>query len=369
MYNDLKYKLALSMISGIGSINAKKLIAHFGTVASVFKAKQKDLLKVPGIGSFLAKEILNTDALFRAEKEIEFTEKHKIDVLFFLDKEYPEKLKHCEDAPIILYYKGNKAILNQQKIISIVGTRNATRYGKDNCNELIKDLKANGHSPLIVSGLAYGIDICAHQAALKNDLPTLAVLGHGLHTIYPAAHKKTAKELIAQGGGLLTEFPSNSKLDPSNFVRRNRIIAGIADATIVIESAKKGGSLITADLANSYNRDVFAFPGRLNDKYSTGCNWLIKTNRAALIESVKDIEYILGWQQTENKQAVQKQLFVELTDDEKKLLSVFGDVEELAIDIISLKADMPMSKVSALLLNLEFSGLIKSLPGKIYAKI
>ncbi len=366
MHTNLIYKIALSMISGIGNVNAKKLIAHFGNIDDIFKAKKKDLIKVQGIGDILANEILKTDALQKAEEEIEFAEKHKIDVLFFLDENYPERLKHCEDAPVILYYKG-KAKLNQQKIISIVGTRNATRYGKEHCNELVKDLKLNGHEAVIVSGLAYGVDICAHQAALKNKLPTLAVLGHGLHTIYPASHKKIAKEIFSNGG-LLTEFPHNSKLDPSNFVRRNRIIAGISDATVVIESAKKGGSLITADLANSYNRDVLAFPGRVNDKYSSGCNWLIKTNRAALIENIKDLEYILGWQQVDKKQAVQKQLFVELNEDEKKLMELFKDNEELSIDIITLKAGMPMSKVSALLLNLEFSGLIKSLPGKIYKR-
>ncbi len=364
MNNTLLYKTALSMISGIGNINAKRLIAHFGNIEDIFKAKKKDLLKVQGIGEFLANEISKTDALKKAEKEIVFTEKHKIEVLFFLDNNYPEKLKHCEDAPVVLYYKGTEK-LNRQKIISIVGTRNATRQGKDNCNELIKDLKTLGHKPLIVSGLAYGVDVCAHQAALKNDLPTIAVLGHGLHTVYPAAHKKIAKEII-ESGGLLTEFPNNSKLDPSNFVRRNRIIAGMADATIVIESAKKGGSLITAELANSYNRDVFAYPGRVNDKYSSGCNWLIKTNRAALMENVSDLEYILGWQQNP-KQAVQKQLFVELNNDEKILMDILGE-EELSIDIISVKANMPMSKVSALLLNLEFSGLIRSLPGKIYKR-
>lgn len=354
------------MISGIGNVNAKKLIAHFGNIDAVFKAKKNDLIKIQGIGDILANEILKTDALHKAEEEIKFTEKHKIEVLFFLDENYPERLRHCEDAPIILYYKGTTN-LNSKKIISIVGTRNATRYGKEHCNELIKDLKMNGHEPLIVSGLAYGVDICAHQAALKNNLPTLAVLGHGLHTIYPSAHKKIAKEIYANGG-LLTEFPHNSKLDPSNFVRRNRIIAGISDATIVVESAKKGGSLITADLANSYNRDVLAFPGRVNDKYSSGCNWLIKTNRAALMENIKDLEYVLGWKQKEHKQAIQKQLFVELNEDEKILMELFKNNEELSIDTLSLKSGMPMSKVSAHLLNLEFSGLIKSLPGKIYKR-
>ena len=365
MDNNLLYKIALSKISGIGNVNAKKLIAYFNNLEDIFKAKKKDLMKVPGIGEYLAKEIIHTKALSLAEEEIKFVAKHNVEVLFFLDENYPERLKHCEDAPVILYYKGTKN-LNKHKVISIVGTRNASRYGKENCNELIKAFKENGHNPLVVSGLAYGIDVCAHQAALKNGLDTLAVLGHGLHTIYPAAHKNIAKEIVLNGG-LLTEFPNNSKLDPSNFVRRNRIIAGLSDATIVVESAKKGGSLITAEIANSYSRDVLAFPGRVTDKYSSGCNWLIKTNRAALMENINDLEYILGWQQ-EKKQAVQKQLFVELSEDEKRIMNVLKG-EELSIDIISLKADIPMSKVSALLLNLEFSGLVKCMPGKIYKDI
>jgi len=365
MQSEFLYKVALSLIHGIGSINAKKLIAFFGSVEAVFEAKKKDLLRIQGIGTILASEILNTDVLKRAEKEIAFAEKHGIKILFFLDDDYPLRLKHCDDAPIVLYHKGQLS-LNHQKIVSIVGTRNATRYGKENCNELIKALKENGHNPLIVSGLAYGADICAHQSALKNNLPTVAVLGHGLQTIYPAAHKKIAEEML-ESGGLITEFNSTAALDPSNFVRRNRIIAGMADVTVVIESGKKGGSLITANLANSYNRDVLAFPGRIGDKFSSGCNWLIKTNQAALIENIDDLEYALGWQKQKKKETVQKNLFVDLSDDEKRILDAMND-EELSIDIIALKSQMPMSKVSALLLNLEFSGMVKSMPGKMYKK-
>lgn len=352
------------MIPGIGNINSKKLIAFFGNVENIFKAKKPDLLKVQGIGAFLANEILNKSVLDDAAKEMEFLEKNKIDSYFLLDKEYPERLKHCEDSPVILYFKG-VANLNKQKIISIVGTRKATQYGKEHCNELIKNLQLNGHDPIIISGLAYGIDICAHKAALKYNLPTIAVLGHGLTTMYPASHKKHARDIIKRGG-LLTEFSSKAKLDPSNFVKRNRIIAGMADATIVVESGAKGGSLITADIANSYNRDVFAFPGRVNDKYSIGCNRLIKTNRAALIENINDLEYILGWEKEKAKGAIQKQLFVELSVDEQKVIDSLKLEEQLSIDVICLKTNFPMSKVSSILLKLEFSGLVKSLPGKIY---
>ncbi len=364
MNNNLIHKIALSMIPGIGNVNAKKLIASFGEIENIFKAKKTELLKVPGIGTHLANEILHSNALDEAQKEIKFLEKNGIKTYFLLDNDYPERLKHCEDSPVILYFKGN-ADLNKQKIISIVGTRNATQYGKDHCNELIKNLYSNGHNPLIISGLAYGIDVCAHKAALKNNLSTVAVLGHGLQMMYPASHRQAASDIIKRGG-LLTEFSSKSKLDPANFVKRNRIIAGIADATIVVESGAKGGSLITADIANSYNRDVFAFPGRVKDKQSTGCNRLIKTNRAALIENINDLEYILGWEKESKKEAVQKQLFIELTVDEKTIIDVLKTEENLSVDIICLKSNFPMSKVSSILLKLEFSGLVKSLPGKIY---
>ncbi|RLD80341.1 MAG: DNA-protecting protein DprA [Bacteroidetes bacterium] len=364
MTDNLLYKVALSMIPGIGNVNSKKLIAHFGEIEQIFKAKKADVLKVPGIGAHLANTILNNSALDEAQQEIDFLQKNKIKAYFLLDKDYPERLKHCEDSPVILYFKGN-CNLNKQKIISIVGTRNATQYGKEHCNELIKNLHDNGHDPLIVSGLAYGIDICSHKAALKNNLSTVAVLGHGLQMMYPASHRQTARDIISRGG-LLTEFSSKSKLDPSNFVKRNRIIAGMADATIVVESGQKGGSLITADIANSYNRDVFAFPGRVHDKQSIGCNRLIKTNRAALIENINDLEYILGWEKNEKKDAVQKQLFVELSPDEKTIMDVLKSAEDLSVDIICLKSNFPMSKVSSILLKLEFSGLVKSFPGKIY---
>jgi DNA processing protein len=235
------------------------------------------------------------------------------------------------------------------------------------CNELIRDLNENGHNAIIVSGLAYGIDIVSHKAALKNSLKTIAVLGHGLDRIYPSSHKKIAKNIISQGA-LLTEFLSDTNPDRANFVKRNRIIAGLSDATIVVESAEKGGSLITADIANSYNRDVFAFPGRVNDKYSVGCNKFIKSNRAALIENFKDLEYILGWDVGEAKpKVIQKKLFVNLSDDEKIIVEFLKENDKQSIDIICVKTNFPMSKVSAMLLNLEFSGIVKSLPGKYYS--
>ena len=359
----LKYKIAITLIHKIGSINAKKLIAYVGSVEGVFKEKKKMLLKIPGIGLNLAQNILNKKALEKAEKEIEFIQKHDINTLFYLDKNYPKRLKQCDDGPVIMYSKGNTDF-NTSKIISIVGTRNATHIGRETCENLIIELKNNGHNPLIVSGLAYGIDICAHRTALNNNLQTVAVLGHGLDRIYPATHRETAKSIM-QNGALLTEFLHESKVERTNFVKRNRIIAGLADATIVVESAAKGGALITASIANSYSRDVFAFPGRTTDKYSTGCNHLIKTNKAALIENAVDLEYFLQWD-TKNKQAVQTSLFNDLSEEEQSFVNLIEKNDEMHIDNIATELEKPISVVASTLFTLEFAGIIKALPGNMY---
>ncbi len=361
----LKFKIALSLIPKVGHITAKKLVSYVGSFEGVFKESKKSLLKIPGIGEFLANQIVSTDALQKADEEILFIEKEKINVIFYLDKNYPERLKHCEDAPILLYSKGS-IDLNQQKVISVVGTRKATTNGIQFCEKLIRELTERNHNPIIVSGLAYGIDAVAHNSALKNKLQTVAILGHGLDIIYPASHKKLAAE-IKETGMIITDFPSKSIRDKNNFIKRNRIIAGLSDATIVVESGVKGGSLVTADLANSYNRDVFAVPGRVTDEYSKGCNSLIKTNKAAMLTSVDDLEYLLGWEaNNNNRKIVQKELFVQLNDDEQKILQILKDSEELPIDIICLKSSMPTSKVSPILLSLEFAGLVRALPGKLF---
>ena len=363
--NPLLYRIAISLISGIGSINSKKLIAYIGSVEGVFKEKKSALLKIPGIGEVLANEIANSNVLGKAQEEIDFIEKYNIKALFYLDEDYPARLKHCEDCPILLYSKGS-VDFNKQKVISIVGTRNATEYGKSFTEKLIAKMAESSHNPIIVSGLAFGIDICAHKAAMRNKLDTIAVLAHGLKSVYPSVHTKYAKEIV-QHGALLTEFTSDIKADRSFFVRRNRIVAGLADATIVVESGEKGGALITADIANSYNRDVFAVPGRIDDTMSKGCNKLIKTNKAILLENIDDLEYIMGWEKQENKpKNIQRELFVNVTDDEKKILDILSKNGELPIDSLCIEMDMPVSKVSPLLLNLEFSGLVKGLPGKIY---
>ena len=368
--NKLKYKIALSLIPKVGHITAKKLVAYVGDFEGVFKESKKNLLKIPDIGEMLANNIVHSDVLPLADKEIEFIEKNNIRVVFYLDEEYPERLKHCADAPILLYAKG-KLPLNQRKVLSIVGTRKATDEGVTFCEKLIAALAERGHQPIIVSGLAYGIDVTAHHAALNNNLPTVAVLGHGLDIIYPASHKALANKIVDEGL-LITDFASKSTRDKNNFVKRNRIIAGLSDATIVVESAEKGGALVTADIAHSYNRDVFAVPGRITDPYSKGCNHLIKINKAALLEKVEDIEYLLGWEPDNeiNQKEIQRNLFVELDDEEKYIVDILKtSSKELPIDTICLKAQMPTSKVSPILLELEFKGILKTLPGKTYKLI
>jgi len=360
----LKYKIALGLIPGLGPVTAKSVIAYTGGVKEVFEASKQKLTKAPGIGEFTAKKIVEgKEFIKQAEKEIRFIEKNKIKPVFYLDTDYPFLLKQCPDAPLIIFVKGN-IDFNNRKVISIVGTRDATIQGKEICENLIRTLSETNHNPIIISGLAYGIDICAHRAALKYGLDTVSVFAHGFDKLYPANHRKTATE-IKEKGALITEFISGAKFERQNFLRRNRIIAGLSQATVVIESAKKGGSLVTADIANSYNREVFAVPGRLEDKYSEGTNWLIKTHKAFLLQTAADIEYILNWEQSKNK-INQKSLFIELSDEEKLIADILQKQNKPVIDEICKISNMNMSKVSSLLLEMEFKGIVRSLPGKIY---
>jgi len=360
------YKVAFSFLNGLGSINARKVIAYTGGIESFFKVKKQELIKIPGIGKSIIQKLDRDSALREAELELKFIEDNGINVAFYLDDKFPQRLLNCPDSPTTLYYKGD-IDFNASRILSVIGTRNATEYGKENCEKVIKSLATHAEKPIIVSGLAYGIDICAHKAAIKYNLPTVAVVGHGFHLMYPAQHRKYVEDII-HSGGIISEFTSKSVIDPRHFVRRNRIIAGMADATLVMESARKGGSLTTAEIANSYNRDVFAFPGRIGDVYSQGCNHLIKTNQAHLIESVTDIEYILGWENKEiKKDAVQAKMFVELSPEEELIAELLTEEGKLGIDLLSVKSNLPMSRVSSLLLKMEFEGLVRALPGKIYS--
>jgi DNA processing protein len=365
---DLRYLIALTLVPAVGSITARKLIAYTGSAKAVFSEKKSNLQKIPGIGSFLAGSISTEHVLILADKELLFMQRNLVNHLTIFEKGYPERLKHCPDAPLILYFKG-KPVFNSKKILSIVGTRNATDYGAEQCRKIIRDLTENDHHVLIVSGLAYGIDVQAHMAALQYGQETVAVLAHGLHTLYPYAHKNLAGR-ITETGALLTDFCAGDNPERNNFLKRNRIIAGLSDATLVIESGRKGGALITADLAVSYNRDVFAIPGRVNDSMSEGCNMLIKENKAALVESFTDIEYYLGWD-TNNKhtQPRQARLFEELSDEEQKIVDELNKEERLGPDILSLRTGMPVSKISSVLLNMEFKALVCVLPGNYYRLI
>lgn len=357
-------KIALTKIKGIGPKTSRTLLAYCGSVESIFSSSKKQLLSIPGIGNTIVNIILSKSYLQEAEKELAFIEKHNINALWIEDDAYPKKLKKCEDAPILLYYKGN-APLNQQRNVSIVGTRNATNYGKKICEDLILQLKESNIQ--IISGLAYGIDIHSHKQALKNDISTVAVLGHGLDQIYPSAHREIALRML-DNGGLLTEFPSGTNPERAHFPMRNRIIAGLSDVTVVIEAAKKGGALITAEIANSYNRDVCTFPGGIDQEYSAGCNYLIKTNRAHLIRNADDLCYLMNWEiSNSNKNTTQLNLLPnELSKDETKIYLYIKENKQASIDDIGLYCDWPQSKLAIILLEMEMKGILRSLPGKTY---
>lgn len=354
------YRLGITFLEGVGGITSKKLIAYCGSAEAVFKENKKALEKIPGIGTVMANKLHKHKDLARAEKELLFIEKNEIGMHFYLEDNYPSRLKHCDDGPLILFSKGNVNFKNE-KCISLVGTRNATSYGKDFSRTLIEKLK--DHNPLVISGLAYGIDVAAHKAAIKNGLATIGVMAHGLDKLYPAAHKNVAKEMM-ENGGIISEFPSGTPALRDNFPARNRIIAGMSDAIVVVESAYKGGSMITAEFGNSYNRDVFAVPGRVTDGYSEGCHRLIKTHKAHIFTDISDLEYIMNWN-TAEKKPVQTKVFVELNAIEEKLVDLLKQGSE-TIDNISYKSNLPMSEASSHLLNLEFNGLVRALPGKVF---
>lgn len=360
--------LALLKVDGVGDVVAKKLINHCGSAEKVFSAKANQLKSIDGIGDILIKKLKDKSIFEKATKELEFIESEKINVLHYQNDNYPERLKHCIDGPVLLFSSGNQNFENR-KLISIVGTREITSYGTAFCKQLIEDLAV--FNPIIVSGFAYGVDIVAHQAAMDNKLQTIGVLAHGLNQIYPKTHKKYVAKM-EENGGFLTEFWSSSNPEKENFVKRNRIVAGMSEATIVIESAEKGGSLITALIANDYNRDVFAVPGRTSDKFSQGCNNLIKTQRANLMTSAADLVYILNWEiasQTRNDKAVQKQLFVVLDNDEQKVYDYLQKNGKQLLDIIALECDFPIFRISTLLLNMELKGVIRPLPGKLFEAV
>ncbi|TSD66127.1 DNA-protecting protein DprA [Inquilinus sp. KBS0705] len=359
------HQVALTYIKSIGCTNAKNLVAHVGDAEEVFKTPKGKFLKIPGIGEKTVSQIDFADALRKAEKELKFIEKNNIDVLFYTDARYPRRLKNCIDSPVLLYSKGN-ANLNMQRVVSIVGTRNATDYGRQLCKQLIEELQ--GYNVLVVSGLALGIDVAAHRECVRLGVPTIGVLGHGYDKMYPSQNRSIA-EKMQENGGLLTEYPSETIPNRENFPQRNRIVAGMADATVVVEAGLKGGALITAEIANSYNRDVFAFPGRLGDEYSEGCNFLIRNNKAALLTCVADLAYSLGWEKNSELKGAPEQLLlpIDLSFDERTIFEILQQQKTpIGIDDLTIKANMPMSQLAMTLLDMELQGFIRSLPGKMY---
>jgi DNA processing protein len=362
---ELFHLLALLQVEGVGDIMAKKLINHCGSAEVVFKTKTSQLAGIDGIGSVLLQKLKDKSVFEKAEQELQFIKSNEINVSYFQDENYPDRLKHCIDGPVLLFTSGNINLKNK-KTISIVGTRQITSYGMEFCRKLIEDLAPL--DPVIISGFAYGVDIFAHQLAIEHDLQTIGVVAHGLNQIYPKTHKKYVAK-IEQNGGFMTEFWSSSNPEKENFVRRNRIVAGMSEATIVIESAERGGSLITANIANDYNRDVFAVPGRTTDKFSQGCNNLIKTQKANLLTSAADLIYILNWDIESKTKPVQKQLFVTLENDEQKVYDYLLKNGKELMDIIALRCDFPIYKISGMLLNMELKGVIRPLPGKLFEAI
>jgi DNA protecting protein DprA len=362
---DLFYLLALLKVEGVGDVMAKKLLTHCGNAEAIFKTKTNQIADIDGVGAVLLNNLKDKSVFEKANRELEFINTNHINVSFFQDEDYPERLKHCFDSPVLIFSAGN-INLKSKKIISIVGTRQITSYGIEFCKKLIEDLAPL--DPVIVSGFAYGVDIVAHQLAMDFNLQTIGVLAHGLNQIYPKTHKKYVAAM-EQNGGFITEFWSTANPDKENFVRRNRIVAGMTEATIVIESADRGGSLITANLANDYNRDVFAVPGRVTDKYSQGCNDLIKTQKANVLTSAADLIYILNWDIENKGKTVQKQLFVELEADEQRVYDFLLKNGKELLDVIALQCDFPIYKISGLLLNMELKGVIRPLPGKLFEAI
>lgn len=366
MNHELLYEVALTLIPGIGDVNAKKLIAYCGGAEAVFEEKRKNLLNIPGIGERTVESIVSQNVLQRAERELNFADRNGIRILYYLNSDYPRRLQHCYDSPVIIYCKGYTD-LNVEKIVGVVGTRNVTDYGKNLTEKLIQDLVDD--DVLVVSGLAYGVDTCAHKAALKNNLTTAAVLAHGFQTIYPSANASLSRKMIESGGCLLTEHISGTEPDKENFPKRNRIVSGMIDCLVVVESAAKGGALITAEIANNYDREVFAFPGRIGDTYSEGCNKIIKTNKANLLTNVDDLRYIMRWNDDRKIQPKQMRMFREFNQEEQKVMDVFGDDNIVYLDKIITDTMLSPTKIASVLLSLEFDGILAALPGKRYQKL
>lgn len=365
MLSELEYKIALTKIPYIGHGTARLLVQHCGGVEAIFHTSKKALAKIPRVSTRIIDAISAADPEALSASEVAFVKRHDIRLLFFTDSDYPERLRPHSDAPMALYYKGN-ADLNAERTVAIVGTRKPTDYGRQVCEQLVQDLQQ--YKVTIFSGLAYGIDIAAHQKCLSLQVPTVGVLGHGLDQIYPAAHKETASRMLANGG-LLTQFGPGLGPDRVHFPMRNKVVAGLSDLVIVVETARKGGSMITAEMAAGYNKDVFAVPGRIGDKYSKGANHLIKAHKANLVESAQDIAYVMRWEQTETMRQRQTELFAELNEQERQVVQIIGNNDNIHIDQLTFETALSNSQIAALVLELEFKGVVKAMPGKRFALV
>ncbi len=361
--DDIFYLLGLQKVKNVGDISARKLLRHFGSAQAIFEAAKKNQIDVPEIGTVMMQSIKGFNNWQRVETELNYVEKNNIRIVSIFDDDYPHKLFHAPDAPILFFWKGNAPFAHKHSI-SIVGTRNITSYGKKMVAEIVEGLIE--YKPLIVSGLAYGVDVEAHLNALKHNLPTIGVLGHGFDLLYPAAHKKIAEKML-ESGGLITEFWHSDPVDRVNFLKRNRIVAGMTEATLIVESGIKGGSLVTADIANSYNRDVFAVPGKATDTFSKGCNNLIKRNQAALVTAADDIIRYLQWEEQTHKQKnPQLNLFLDLNEDEQKIYDYLQANGKTQLDELAIALQMPVSKLGAMLLQMELNNVVNSLAGKVF---
>jgi DNA processing protein len=355
--------LALHFIPGLGDHLIRQLVSYCGSAEKVFQLPKGKLQRVPGIGAITAEAIRKEKPFQRADREVARATREGVSLIFFTDKHYPSRLKQINDAPTLLYIQGNVDFENE-KTVGIVGTRKATAYGKHCVDELVSGLVP--HRACIISGLAYGIDIHAHKQALKNDLPTIGVMGSGIDVVYPSSHKEVAKKMCLHGG-IVTEHPFGTNPDAHNFPARNRIVAGLCDAVVIVEAAAKGGALITAEIANSYNRDVFAFPGNIGQSASEGCNNLIKSNKAFLITSVKDLEYLMNWDLATPAKKVKTIDFENLPAEEQQIMKLLLDNNgHLPIDELSWRSGIPVSRLASLLLSLEFQNLVSPMPGKVY---
>lgn len=362
--------MALTRVNFYNIAGLHELYETFGSAADIIDNKNNIKDALPYCSDRVIHGLSTINEVWpRVEAEMEFASKNKIDILCISDVRYPQRMKECNDAPLILYYKGS-ADLNCRHVIDIVGTRRCTVYGQDIIRNFIRDLKQYCPDTLIVSGLAYGVDICAHRNALENGFNTVGILAHGLDYLYPPRHRSTAVEMLGQGG-LLTEFMSQTNADKRNFVSRNRIVAGISDATILVESAAKGGGLLTTGIAKSYNRDVFAFPGRVGDQYSEGCNNAIRSNEAALVTSAEDFVKQMCWEddlilQKAKEKGIERSLFPELSDDETKIVKALEKCNDQQINFLAINSGIPFNKINAFLFELELKGVIKALPGGVY---